>query len=417
MGLWQRLFGAGDEHRARSGAAPFASGQSFNGLSDPALREFIRTGGASGISASAALKNTAVLRSVDLISGVMGRLPLSIKERKASGAIVEAETHPLYKVLMHKPNAWQNANQFKSLMQLWLLLHGNAYAQIVRVGGAVVALNPLHPNRVTVEQKPDFSLEYNVTTSGNVFRVLPASDILHIRGGSEDGVTGWSPVKQAADVIQAHVLSQSAAARVFENGMMVGGNLKHPGKLSNEAFDRLKASMDDRTGPENAGRWIITEEGMEAKPFASTAVDAQLVEFRSALVEDIGRVFGVPRPLLGVDDTSWGSGIEQLAILFIRFGLAPWFDAWEQEIKIKCLRASEWGRFVPDFEERELLRGTIKEQFEAYAKAAGAGGHTPFMEANEIRRDLGLGDHPDGSGLKQAGNSNEQVEAIPAAGV
>lgn len=403
MGIFDRIFGAATPK-------PQAMSQTFNGLDDPAFLEYVRNGqSVGGVTAGQALKNTAVLRSVDLISGVMARLPLSMKETQANGAVVEAKDHPLYRVLMHKPNEWQNANQFKQLMQLWVLVHGNAYAQIVKSGGRVVSLNPLHPNRVTVEQEPDFSLTYRVTGKNNEYREFKSKDMIHIRGNSEDGVKGWSPVTQAADVITAHVLSQDASARVFENGMMVGGNLSHPGKLSPEAHARLKASMDAKSGSQNAGKWIITEEGMEAKPFASTAVDAQLVEFRKGLIEDIGRVFGVPRPLLGVDDTSWGSGIEQLAILFIRFGLAPWFDTWEQEIKIKCLAPNEWDRFFPDFDERELLRGTIKDQFEAYAKAAGAGGHMPWMETNEIRRDLGLGDHEDGAGLTQAG----QQEAAP----
>jgi HK97 family phage portal protein len=416
MNLLQRIFGGAEKPSA---AQPRAmAGDVFHGLDDPRLLEYIRQGGsAGGTTVGDALKNTAVLRSVDLISGVIGRLPLNIKEVKAKGAVAEATTHPLHNVLMHKPNAWQNANQFKSLMQTWALVHGNAVAQIITLQGRVVAFNPLHPTRVSIEQRSDFSLEYQVTGQNNLTQRLEASQVLHIRGPSEDGYKGWSPVKQAADVIQAHVDAQRASARVFKNGMMVGGNLSHPGKMSNEAYDRLRASMEDRSGAENAGKWIITEEGMTASPFASTAVDAQLVEFRAALVEDIGRVFGVPRPLLGVDDTSWGSGIEQLAILFIRFGLAPWFDAWEQEIKIKCLRPSEWDRFTPDFEERELLRGTIKEQFEAYAKAAGAGGHMPWMETNEIRRDLGLGDHADGFGLKQAGMTNEQTEPVQTASV
>lgn len=389
------------------------TGRTFVSVDDPALLEAIREGQGVGIiSVKQALKNTAVLRSVDLISGVAGRLPLYVRRKDATGRVINDKEHPLYSVLMHRPNAWQNAHQFKQLMQTWLLIHGNAFAQIVRSSGQVVALNPLHPNRVTVEQQPDFSLSYQVTGKFNKTTRMRADEILHLRGNSEDGVSGWSPVKQAADIISAHVLSQRAASRVFENGMMVGGNLSHPSKLSQEAFERLKASMDERSGADNAGRWIITEEGMTASPFASTAVDAQLVEFRSALVEDVGRVFGVPRPLLGIDDTSWGSGIEQLAILFVRFGLAPWFDVWEQGLKIACLRPSEWETHYLDFDERELLRGTIKEQFEAYAKAAGAGGHKPWMEPNEIREDIGLGAHADGLGLRSAGETNEQAQAV-----
>jgi phage portal protein BeeE len=73
--------------------------------------------------------------------------------------------------------------------------------------------------------------------------------------------------------------------------------------------------------------------------------------------------------------------------------------------------SAELGVIYADFDERELLRGTIKDQFEAFAKAAGAGGHKPWMEPNEIRDVMGLGPHADGSGLQSAGErtSNEQT--------
>ena len=389
-----------------------AAGQSFSGLNDPAFYEYVRNGLVTGtVSASDALKNTAVLRSVSLISGVIGRIPSPIKQVSADGRIIEAVNNPLYRVFMHRPNAWQDANQFKKLMQLWLLVHGNAYAQVVRVGERVVALNPIHPNKVVVSQNNDFSLKYRVTLPDGSYREYTSRDILHLRGDSEDGISGVSPVQLAADVINSRVEAAKAQNRVFSNGMMVGGNLSHPGKLSPEARANLIASMERRhAGSENAGKWIVTEEGMTAKPFASTAVDAQLAEFQALSVEDIGRVFGVPRPLLGVDDTSWGSGIEQLAILFVRFGLAPWFDVWEQAVKVALIPERDWNTVMLDFDERELLRGTIKEQFEAYAKAAGSGGHHPWMEPNEIRREQNLGEHPDGFGLTPAGQATPSAQ-------
>jgi hypothetical protein len=64
-------------------------------------------------------------------------------------------------------------------------------------------------------------------------------------------------------------------------------------------------------------------------------------------------------------------------------------------------------RFKADYDERELLRGTLKDQAEYFAKALGAGGHRPWMEANEVREVTGLGLHPDGSGLIAAGESRD----------
>jgi phage portal protein BeeE len=64
-----------------------------------------------------------------------------------------------------------------------------------------------------------------------------------------------------------------------------------------------------------------------------TGQEAQTVEARNHQIEEVARAFGVPRPFLMMDDTSWGSGIEQLAIMFVRFGLNPGIVAWEQGLR------------------------------------------------------------------------------------
>jgi hypothetical protein len=62
--------------------------------------------------------------------------------------------------------------------------------------------------------------------------------------------------------------------------------------------------------------------------------------------------------------------------------------------------------YRPDYDERELLRGTLADQAEYFAKALGSGGHRPWMEANEVRELSGLGMHPDGAGLIAAGETS-----------
>jgi HK97 family phage portal protein len=378
----------------------------FYSMDDPRFLEFVRNGATGNITVERALENSAVFRCVDLISASIGMLPLYSVRVIGSGQTERDDNHYLNGVLYLRPNGWQTPFEFKQLMQLWALVFGNAYAVVVRSGDRVTQLNPIHPSRVSVTQNDDWSVVYTVTRLNGGTVTYGPQEILHLRGLSTDGICGVSRVKKAAEVISTAQQASRAANQVFRNGMMVGGNFKHPNKLSPDAYDRLKASMDERlSGPENAGKWVITEEGMEAKPFATTSRDAQLSELKADLVDDIARVFGVPRPLMGVDDTSWGSGIEQLAILFVRFGLAPWFKCWEEAIERSCVRDSERGKIKADFDETELLRGTLKDQSEFFARALGSGGHRPWMEVNEVREAVGLAPHTDGSGLIAAGET------------
>lgn len=403
MGLLSRFAARITGQRPRPAGAVWVPRADVLGtLSDPALAAWLR-GQSATVTEETALQNSTVLRCVDLISGAIGALPLTMQYTDPDGERRLAEDHPLYRLFMFRPNPWQTAFEFKQLMQMRLLMKGNAYARIVRTGTRVSSLLPI-TGQVFVDEAADGTISYRVQMRDTSAQVrLPASEVLHLRSLSLDGLTGVSRVEKAAQVINTAVQAQDAANRIFENGVMAGGYMTHKGAMSPEATARLRQQIESMAGSRNAGRWFVLEEGMSLNQMETTAQQSQLNETRAAQVEEIGRVFGVPRPLLFVDDTSWGSGIEQLAILFVRFGLAPWFKVWEDAITRSLLTEREWGRVTPDFDERELLRGTLKDQGEFFARALGAGGHRPWMEANEVRGLSGLGRHDDGGGLVPAG--------------
>lgn len=366
----------------------------FSGMDDPRLLEFIRTGGGAATSAGLsvtpeqAMRNTAVLRSVLLISNSIAMLPLHLQRRDDK---TKAEDHQLFRVLHRKPNGWQTAFEFRQLMQRWALVDGDAIARKVTQGNRVVALIPVQRSRWTVEQLPTGSLSYRVSRENAAPLTLRQDEVFHLRGPmSDDGYTGLSLVRQAAEAIALAIQTERAAARLFEKGMIVGQVLKHPGKLSPEAFDRLKASMSEREGAANAHKSIILEEGMDLNAAGTTGKDAQAIEQRSLQIEEIGRAFGVPRPLLGMDDTSWGSGIDVLGQFFVQYGLNPWFEAWQQAIERDLLTDAEAEVYQAKFNPAALLRGSMAAQSEFFAKALGSGGHQPWMWASEVREAMDM---------------------------
>jgi hypothetical protein len=114
-----------------------------------------------------------------------------------------------------------------------------------------------------------------------------------------------------------------------------------------------------------------------------------------------------------MDDTSWGTGIEQLGIFFVQYGLAHWFTAWEQACMRVLLAESELEDIAVKFNERALLRGTLTDQANFFAKALGAGGQKPWMSQNEVRENVDLpeSDDPNANDLRnpmtQPRNANE----------
>lgn len=358
-------------------------------LTDPYLAEFLRAGLASSsgavVTPESALTNTAVFRCVSLLSYAMAMLPLHLYRQ--GDAREKASDHPLFRVLHRKPNGWQTAFEFRQLMQAWALIHGDAYAAKVRRGDRVIALLPMDPRRMVVEQRDNLEIRYRFTAKNGGQRDLSADEVFHLRGFTLDGITGRSLVRQASEAIGLALQAEKAAARLFKKGMMAGGALQMPQnkKLSNEAFDRLLASMQEHEGADNSQAWMILEEGLQANPFQTTAKDSQHLEMRAHQVHEIARVFGVPRPLLMLDDTSWGTGVDVLGQFFVRYGLSPWFEAWEQSIARCLLSDREQDEYYAKFNAAALLRGSMKDQAEFFSRGLSVNNQQPWLHVEEVR--------------------------------
>lgn len=360
------------------------SSAALGSLNDPELLEFMRGGESSGLDAGisvspkTALQNTTVLRCVSLISRSIGMLPLHLRDRETKE---KATDHSLFRLLHRKPNGWQTAYQFRTMMQQQALTHGNAIALIVRSGPRIIQLVPITWNRVTVRQLADWSLEY--TIDGKKYK---SRDVFHLREGlTEDGFTGLSRVKAAHLAIALAIQTERSAGRSFSQGTVVGGFLKIKNSLSPEAYQRLQDNLDSWSGVENSHRWKILEEGAEATPGVAPGKDAQAIENRHMQVEEIARAFDVPRPLLMIDDTSWGTGIDILGQMFVSYGLNPWFEAWEQAIEFSLMSDAEADKYEAKFNPGGLLRGSMSGQADFWAKALGAGGQQPFASPDEAR--------------------------------
>ncbi|QTC88180.1 phage portal protein [Brevundimonas pondensis] len=425
MSLLSRLFG-GAAATAQS-AVPVVQAQggatAFHDLNDPRVIEYLRDGLTAGgmhVTVEQALRNTTVFRCVDLICSSVAMLPLNLHRETADGDFVKATEHPVQRLLRRKPNGWQTPFEFKGLMQYRALTHDKgAVALIVRTGSKPSALLPLNPDRVDVKIGDDFEVTYTyLRKSGGRVKLAP-EDVFHLRGLTFDGINGISRVRRAAEAIGIALQAERATAALFKNGTFASGALKIPNELSPEAYERLKISWNERhQGAENAGSTPLLEGGAEYQAFAQTAREAQTIESRRFQVEEILRTFGVPRPLAMLDDTGWGTGIEQLSIGFVRFGLNPWFTAWQEAIGRSLLTDAEADHDAK-FNPAALLNGTMKDQYDAFAKASGAGGHKPWMTPNEIRKLLNMPAHPDGNRLEAASGKaapiSEDTEADAAA--
>lgn len=406
-------------HAAQTVAAPRrvpVSAYNAYDINDPALIEFMRDGAPSVtgvvVSDHVALRNSVFYRSLALVSGSIGMLPLHLMRRLPDGRIEKARDHSLFRVLHRKSNSYQTAVEFKTWMQIMAMLDGTAYALVIRgARGKITQLIPLPRKSVRPKLSSDYELtfEYRRPSGGTV--TLSTREVMYFRSPvTIDGLTGVSLLKIAADTIGLASKATRAAARLMTKGVMASGSLETDAALGEEAIANLKQSLqEDYSGVDADNDWLILEEGLKAKPFGGSAKDAQLAELRKAEAEEMSRFTGVPRPLLMFDETSWGSGIEQLGLFFVTYCLMVWFVIWEEAVW-RLLdddeqESTDGTMLYAKFNERALLRGSMKDQAEFFSKALGAGGGFGWSTQNEARHAFDMNPHEDGNDLPRPGTT------------
>lgn len=373
------------------GSAPRAAHQSASGgvliTTAAELEQAMRTGAAtrSGatVTTETALSQAPVYGCVRIIVSANGTLPWHLMRRVDARTREHVDDHPLDQVLRVRPNRWQTPSQFKKMMTAHVLLRGNAYGLIVRnIRRDVVEIVPMDPDRTKVEQLDDLSLVYIYTRKNGTQVTLPQSEVMHLVNLSLDGVRGVTPLHYARETIGLSLAMEGHGASMFRNGAKVSGMLTHPEKLSKEALENLRDSLERfRNGGEEEGKALILEEGMEYKQVALTAEDAQWIESRKFSRTDIAMFFGVPPHMIGDTEksTSWGSGIEQQSIGFVQYTLEDYLTMWEESCNRDLLPAGS-GMYVK-FNRAALVKGDIKTRWEAYVKGLQWG----VMSPNEIR--------------------------------
>lgn len=342
------------------------------------------------------LRNSTFNRGTSLISGSIGMLPTNLIRRKADGTTEKAKDHHTYRLLRRRPNLWQTPFEFKSYMQLCALIDGRACALVIRQDGQPRQYIPLPRHSVTPKLGDDFQMRFEYQPKNGRVQTLQPEDVFYFRSPlSLDGITGLGLADVAVDTIGIAVKALQAVANLMTKGVMAAGAVEAPGELGDEAFNRLKQDLRELySGGENAGNWMLLEEGMKANAFGASAKDNQLQELRRHEAEEASRFTGVPRPLLMFDETSWGSGIEQLGLFFVTYCLNWWFVIWEEAI-FRTLPDREQEprdgtQIYAKYNERALLRGSMKDQSEFLARALGSGGGRPFYTQDEARETLDM---------------------------
>lgn len=361
------------------------------------------------ITEDSSMRLSAVFGAVRVISETIASLPIDVKISTSDG-VSTAPSHPISKLLSN-PNGLMTEFNFFEVCQAHLCLHGNAFIAIRRnSAGQPVSLIPIHPDRVEVKVYQDEKF-YNIDQGKETF---DDSEMIHILGLSFDGIIGKSVIEAARESIGLGLAADQFGGSFFGNGANVSAVLKHPGRLSDEAYKRLMSSWQRRySGLDNAHKTAILEEGMAVEKVSISPSESQFLETRKFGVEDIARFFRLPLAYLGhLDNSTNRANIEEQGIQFQRNTILPWVKRWESELNRKLFTPED--DYYVRFNMEGLLRGDIRSRYDSYA----VGRQWGWLSVNDIRSQEGLDPLDNGDvylqplNMVEAGTPNPQDDAV-----
>ena len=173
----------------------------------------------------------------------------------------------------------------------------------------------------------------------------------------------------------------------FRNGALQQfAIMKGDGQWSPEQKDRIRKEFEERYGRgiESSNVPLVLDKTADIKQLSLTMEQVQLIEGREFQITDIARAFGLPSFMVNQEQktTSFGSGVTEIGLVFLRYTLMPHIRRIEDELNRKLfLRSKNYVRFAVD----SLIRGQTAERYEAYERTLGGGQKPGWMSVNDIR--------------------------------
>jgi HK97 family phage portal protein len=259
-------------------------------------------------------------------------------------------------LLNTRPNPEMGAFTFRELMLGHALLRGNAYAEIQRDNrGVVMALWPLHPDRVCPGADENGVLYYEVWNStGNTER--DAMDMFHVRGfGRWPGGLQRHRLRGAVDRLGSG--DRGVRLDLLRQRHEPDGGHHDADRDDAGRAGRGSARDEAAFGGPKGERTAIFDASIKYEKVSTDPNDGQFIETRQHQIEEICRWFGVPPHKVMHLLRATFSNIEHQSIEVVVDSITPWAKRFEQEADYKLFGAVNRQGFYTKLSMQALLRG------------------------------------------------------------
>jgi HK97 family phage portal protein len=237
------------------------------------------------------------------------------------------------------PNGWQTLAEFISEGDRTLLESGNAVGYLVRNDRTEI-IEIIWAQYWSVHTDPQSGAHFYSIQLPQQYGawedsvLVPARDILHIRinvDGRRDALRGRSPLQWCAAALATNAMLSSFLVSYLNNRASPSYALTTDMNLSADQMRQLRESWNAQSQMLKSGGTPILSSGLKPAMLGVAPGDALLIDTFNMSVEDVARAFGLPKALLGIDETA--SNASALIREWVSLGLGAHVEMWEQALE------------------------------------------------------------------------------------
>jgi len=327
--------------------------------------------GNTTVTKTEALNIPSVKSCITFIADTVSMIPIKLY-RDNNGKAEEVKNDNRVLLLNDDTKDTLDAVQFWRAIITDYFLGKGGYAYINRCFNDVVSLHYVDETHIsTIKDIDPIFKKYKIMVNGKEYWPY---EFIKILRNTKDGAQGVSLIEE-----NKLILSVAYNSLIFEETLVKkGGNkkgfLKSEKTLTEDAIRMLKEAWRNLYS-NNSDNVVVLNKGLEFQEASNTSVEMQLNENKETNSAEICKLFNIPVNIIK------GTASKQEYTNAFKMGVMPVLKVIECALNRELLLEREKGSFYFAFDTKEMLKGDIKERFEAYKTAI----ESNFMQIDEVR--------------------------------
>ena len=392
-------------------------GANFDGAFSPGLGD-LASGGTAGwaqaaYGAQAGWAQTAfgeyyprsavVYAAIKVRQDAIARLPLRVLRRipasrqrmdgvnaRAGGELVGAD-HPLQR-LLDSPNPFWSRSDLWRATETYLSLWGAAFWALERdENGNIAEIWPLRPDKMRpIPDAQRYIKGFVYVGSGSELVPYLPDDVVWMRYFNPlDEYAGLSPIAPLRQSADMGMDALRANRKLLQNDSTPGLIIETEGFPTDADVSEFYARWESRfQGVEKMRRPALLSPGMKASNLGFSPRDMEYIESLRWSLEDVTRVFGVPKVMIGDLENTTFSNFSTARRLFWEDTIAAQLAFYQESLRQHLLPHFGDDSLTVEFD----LSGVeaLKESEENKAKRRRIYVEAGIMTIDEVRREMNL---------------------------